>query len=69
MRKITTYDRYDRHIAAWVAGEIEALLVAGPPGNGKSYSYEQALRETPHHLFRGNRSAVCNAEHGWEMLK
>lgn len=58
MRTITTYDRFDRHIAAWAAGEIEALLVAGPPGNGKSYAYEHALRETPYHLFRARRTPI-----------
>lgn len=58
MRKITTYERYDRHMAAWFAREIDPLLVAGPPGSGKSYSYEQALRETPHHLFRARRTPI-----------
>ncbi len=58
MRTISTYSRFDRHIAAHVAGEIDALLIAGPPGNGKSYAYEQALRNMNYHLFRARRTPI-----------
>jgi hypothetical protein len=58
MRTIATYSRFDRHIAAWVAGEISALCVVGSPGNGKSYSYESALRGMPYHLFRARRTPI-----------
>ncbi len=58
MRTIASYNRCDRHIAAYVAGEIDVLLVAGRPGTGKSHAYEHALRETPYHLFRARRTPI-----------
>jgi hypothetical protein len=59
MRTITTYERFHRHISAWAAGETEVLLVVGPPGLGKSHSYEQILADVPHHLFRARRTPIC----------
>ena len=58
MRTITTYGRFHRHIRAWAAGEIDPLLVLGPPGNGKTFAYEQALEDTPYHLFRARTTPI-----------
>lgn len=53
MRKVTTYERFHRHLAAWVAGEIDNLLVSGPPGVGKSHGYRSALGNRLYHCFGG----------------
>lgn len=53
IRKVTTYDRFHRHIAAWVDREIENLLVLGPGGTGKSFAYKSGLGNRPYHAFGG----------------
>ena len=53
MRTVTTYDRLHRHIAAWVDGDLQRLLVCGDPGYGKSSAYRVGLGDRPFHLFGG----------------
>lgn len=53
MRTVDTYDRFHRHITAWVDGEIDPLIVLGPPGVGKSYAYQTCLGNRRHHRFGG----------------
>ena len=62
MRKFETYERFHRHIAAWVDGEIDCLIVLGPPGIGNSHAYKRVLGNRPHHLFGGRlweRESEC----------
>jgi hypothetical protein len=69
IRKVETYDRLERHVRAWVNREIDALVVFGPPGVGKSCAYKTALGNRPHHLFGGRLTplqaylALCDAPH------
>ena len=53
MRKIETYERFHRHVAALVDSEIDCLLVLGPPGIGKSHAYKTVLGNRPSHIFGG----------------
>lgn len=53
MRHVTTYERFHRHVAAWVDRDIERLLVLGKPGFGKSSAYRLGLGNRPYHLFGG----------------
>lgn len=58
MRKITTYERFHRHVAAWVDREIDSLLVLGSAGVGKSHAYQAALGNRPYHRFGGRQSPL-----------
>lgn len=58
MRRVTTYERLHRHVAAWVDREIDRLLILGKPGFGKSSSYKQGLGNRPHHIFGGHLSPL-----------
>lgn len=58
MRKITTYERFHRHVAAWADNEIDTLLVLGPAGYGKSTSYRQALGDRPYHLLGQRQTPI-----------
>ena len=58
MRVIETYERYHRHIHAWVEREIDCLFVLGSPGAGKSESYRRSLGNRPYHLFRARKSPL-----------
>ena len=58
MRRITTYERFHRHMAAWVDRDIDCLLVLGRAGVGKSDAYQAALGNRPHHRFGGRQSPL-----------
>lgn len=58
MRTIDTYERFQRHIAAWVDGEIDALIVVGRGGIGKSYAYKDGLGNRRHHRFGGRNTPL-----------
>ena len=58
IRTITTYERYHRHIAAWVARHIDCLLVLGQPGIGKSHAYQTRLGNRAHHRFGGRQTPL-----------
>ena len=58
MRKIESYERFHRHVAAWMDGEIDPLLVLGPPGIGKSHAYKTGLGNRPYHLLGGRQSPL-----------
>lgn len=51
MRKIETYDRFERHVRAFAAREIDSLLVIGRPGTGKTFAYKGELGNRPYHLI------------------
>lgn len=56
IRVVDTYERFARHIAAWLDGEIQHLLVVGPGGTGKSRSVQSILGNRPHHAFKGRQT-------------
>jgi hypothetical protein len=58
MRKIETYERFHRHIAAWLDREIDPVLVVGPPGVGKSHAYASRLGNRPYHRFGGRQTPL-----------
>jgi hypothetical protein len=58
IRKVDKYERFHRHLAAWVDGEMTCLLVLGPPGTGKSFGYRTALGNRPYHVFGGRQSPL-----------
>ena len=58
MRKIDTYERFQRHIQAWVEGEVDCLLVVGKPGTGKSHSYKDVLGNRRYHQFSARKSPL-----------
>ncbi len=58
MRKIQSYDRFHRHIRAWLDGELDCLLVLGRPGTGKSHAYKEVLGNRPYHLFSARQSPL-----------
>jgi hypothetical protein len=58
VRKVDTYERFYRHLAAWVDREIDFLLVYGPQGTGKSCGYRTALGNRPFHVFGGRQSPL-----------
>lgn len=58
MRRIETYERFHRHIAAWVDRDIDCLLVLGPAGFGKSHAYKDALGNRSCHLFGGRQAPL-----------
>lgn len=58
MRKIRTYERFHRHMSAWLDREIECLLVLGSAGAGKSHAYLTALGNRPYHRFSGRQSPL-----------
>jgi len=58
MRKIDTYERFHRHICAWADGEVDALLVVGKPGTGKSHSYKDVLGNRKYHQFSARKSPL-----------
>ena len=58
IRTVDTYDRFHRHLAAWVAREMLCLLVLGPPGTGKSFGYRSALGNRPYVVFGGRQSPL-----------
>lgn len=58
MRTIKTYERFHRHLASWVDGEIPCFLVLGSPGTGKSFGYRSALGNRPKHVFSGRQSPL-----------
>ncbi|GMU83705.1 MAG: hypothetical protein AMXMBFR47_35750 [Planctomycetota bacterium] len=61
-----SYERFHRHLNAWVGGEIQHLLVVGPGGTGKSRSAHAILANRCHHVFKGRQtpfflySQVCD---------
>jgi hypothetical protein len=58
LRRVETYDRFHRHIAAWADREIDSLMVVGEPGNGKSHAYQSALGNRTYHRFGGRQSPL-----------
>jgi hypothetical protein len=58
MRKVDTYERFHRHIAAWLDREIDPVLVVGPPGVGKSHAYATRLGNRPYHRFGGRQTPL-----------
>lgn len=58
MRKIESYERFERHIRAWAEREVDCLLALGTPGTGKSSSYKQLLREGSYHLFSARKTPI-----------
>ncbi len=58
MRRIETYDRFHRHLAAFVDYEIECLVVVGRAGVGKSYAYKTALGNRQYHRFGGRQTPL-----------
>lgn len=58
MRKIESYERFERHIRAWAEREVDCLLALGTPGTGKSSSYKQLLREGSYHLFSARKTPL-----------
>jgi hypothetical protein len=58
IRKVETYERFHRHLASWVDGEVPCLLVLGPPGTGKSCGYRSALGNRLYHPFGGRQSPL-----------
>lgn len=58
MRKIESYERFERHICAWIEREIDCLLVLGRPGTGKSHSYRELLPEGSYHLFSARKTPL-----------
>ncbi len=58
MRKIETYERFHRHIAAWHDREIDPVLVVGPPSVGKSHAYATRLGNRPYHRFGGRQTPL-----------
>ena len=58
IRTVTTYERYHRHMAAWLEREIDCLLVLGRPGIGKSSAYKTRLGNRAHHCFGGRQSPL-----------
>ena len=58
IRTVDTYDRFHRHLAAWVAREMPCLLLLGPPGTGKSFGYRSALGNRPNFVFGGRQSPL-----------
>lgn len=58
IRRVETYERFQRFIRSWANGSIPHAGTIGPPGTGKTSEYEAILNETPHHLFRGRTSAL-----------
>lgn len=66
IRIVDSYERFARHIAAWLDGEIQHLLVVGRGGTGKSRSAQSVLGSRPHHVFKGRQtpfylySQVCD---------
>ena len=58
MRTIDTYERFHRHLAAWMAREMLCLLLLGPPGTGKSFGYRAALGNRGYHVFGGRQSPL-----------
>ncbi|HUT57806.1 MAG TPA: hypothetical protein VNA25_08125 [Phycisphaerae bacterium] len=58
MRTVDTYERFHRHIAAWVDHEIDSLVVTGKPGTGKSHAYKDAMGLRPYHLLGGRQTPI-----------
>ena len=58
MRNVTTYERFERHIRAWAAREVDCLAAVGSPGTGKTQAYRQELGQRPHHLFGGRKTPI-----------
>ena len=58
IRRVETYERFQRFIRSWANGSIPHAGAIGPPGTGKTSEYETILNGIPHHLFRGRTSAL-----------
>jgi hypothetical protein len=58
IRIVNRYERYHRHLAAWVDRNVPTLLVMGPPGTGKSCGYRSALGNRPYYVFGGRQSPL-----------
>ena len=58
MRKVDTYDRFHRHIRAWVARRIDCLVVLGKPGIGKSWAARTAVGDRPCHSFSARQTPI-----------
>ena len=57
-RQITTYKRLCAHVNAWADGDIDALLIVGRAGFGKTSAVREAMGTRPYHLFRARQSAI-----------
>jgi hypothetical protein len=58
IRLVTTYERFHRHLAAWVDREMPCLLLLGPPGTGKSFGVRAALGNRLSHVFGGRQTPL-----------
>ena len=58
MRRIDTYDRFDRHVRAWAAGEIENLVVLGRPGVGKTWAVTHAVGDQPCNILSARQTPL-----------
>lgn len=58
MRRVDTYTRFHGHIRAWVAREIDSLVVLGRPGVGKSWAASTAIGSRPCHEFSARQPPI-----------
>lgn len=59
IRRVETYERFQRFIRSWANRSIPHAGVIGRPGTGKTSEYEAILDGMLHHLFRGRTSALA----------
>ena len=58
MRKITTYQRLEAHVKAWIDGDIDSLMIVGDAGLGKTSAVVNALENRSYQLFRAHQSPL-----------
>jgi len=58
MKKVSTYERFHRYMLAWLALEIDCLVVRGEPGVGKSWAAQELLKGRPHHWFSARQTPL-----------